>query len=324
MIRRLFFLAVALIFASPVAYTWAQQPAKVPVIGVLFTHAAANDPTAQGLRAGLREFGYEEGRNIRLEVRTAAGQVNRLQHLAEELVHLNCDVIVIANTAGLRAAQQATRTIPIVMTGFTSDPVATGLVENFRRPGGNVTGLHSLPSELDGKRLEILKEALPSVSRVAVFWDAFSRSQLAEVQWAAQSLGVRLQLVEVGGPQDLEPAFKDSKRKKAGAVMLLWSPVFYAHDAEIAALGLDAKLATVSALNTAVRAGTLISYGADVVDNFRRAAYFIDRLLKGAKASELPIEQPTKFKLVVNLKTAKTLGINIPQSILLRADEVIR
>ncbi len=322
--RRLLLLAV--VCASPVlvADTWAQQSQSVPVISVLMTHAPVNDPTVQGLRAGLREFGYEEGRNIRLEVRTAAGQVSRLQLLAEELVHLNSDVIVIANTAGLRAAQQATRTIPIVMTGFTSDPVATGLVESFRRPGGNVTGLYSLPSELDGKRLEILKEALPSVSRVAVFWDAFSRSQLGEVQRAAQSLGVRLQLVEVRGPQELEPAFKDSKRKKAGAVMLLWSPVFYAHDSEIAALGLDAKLATVSALNTAVRAGTLISYGADVVDNFRRAAYFIDRLLKGGKASELPIEQPTKFKLVVNLKTAKALGLTIPQSILLQADEVIR
>ena len=324
MMRRLLLIALVCALSVLVADTWAQQPAKVPLIGVLFTHVAANDPTVQGLRAGLREFGYEEGRNIRLEVRTAAGQVNRLQHLAEELVHLNADVIVIANTAGLRAAQLATRIIPIVMTGFTSDPVATGLVESFRRPGGNVTGLYSLPSELDGKRLEILKEALPSVSRVAVFWDAFSRSQLAEVQRAAQSLGVQLQLVEVRGPQDLEPAFKDAKRKKAGAVMLLWSPVFYVHDTEVAALGLDTKLPTVSALNTAVRAGTFISYGADVVDNFRRAAYFIDRLLKGAKASELPIEQPTSFKLVVNLKTAKALGITVPQSILLQADEVIR
>ena len=324
MMRRLVLLA--LVCASPVlvADTWAQQSAKVPVIGLLMTHALANDPIVQGLRAGLREFGYDEGRNIRLEVRTAAGQINRLQYLAGELVHLNSDVIVIANTAGLRAAQQATRTIPIVMAGFTSDPVATGLVESIRRPGGNVTGLYSLPSELDGKRLAILKEALPGVSRVAVLWDAFSRSQLGEVQRAAQSLGVGLQLIEVHGPEDLEPAFKAGKRKKAGAVMLLWSPVFYAHATEIAALGIDVKLPIVSALNTAVRAGTFISYGADVVDNFRRSTYFVDRLLKGAKASELPIEQPTTFKLVVNLKTAKALGIMVPQSVLLQADEVIR
>ena len=324
MMRRLLLLALVCASIVLVVDTWAQQSERVSIISVLWTHVPTDDPTVQGLRAGLREFGYEEGRNIKIEVRTAAGQINRLQHLAEELVHLNSDVLVIANTEGLRAAQQATRTIPIVMTGFTSDPVATGLVESFRRPGGNVTGLYSLPSELDGKRLAILKEALPSVSRVAVFWDAFSRTQLGDVQRAAQSLGVKIQLIEVRGPQELEPAFKDAKRKKAGAVMLLWSPVFYVHDTQIAALGLDTKLPTVSALNTDVKAGTFISYGADAVDNFRRAAYFIDRLLKGAKASELPIEQPTKFKLVVNLKTAKALGITVPQSILLQADEVIR
>ena len=324
MIRRrlLFALASALTLLGTPA--WAQQPKTMPVVGVLLTHASLNDPVVQRLRAGLHEFGYEEGRNIRLEVRTAAGQVDQLQPLAEELVRLNSDVIVVANMAGARAAQQATHTIPIVITGFTPDPVATGLAESFGRPGGNVTGLYSLPSELDGKRLEILKEALPDVSRVAVFWDAFSRSQVGEVQRAAQSLGVRLQLIEVRGPQDLATAFKDAKRKKAGAVMLLWSPVFYVHVSEIAVLGFDAKLPTVSALNTAVEAGTFISYGADVFDNFRRAAYFVDRLLKGAKASELPIEQPTKFRLVINLKTAKALGITIPESILQRADEVIR
>ena len=324
MIRRRLLFALASALTLLCTPAWAQQPKPMPVIGVLWTHAPLNDPTFQGLRAGLQEFGYEEGRNIRFEVRTAAGQVDQLQRLAEELVHLKSDVIVVANTAAVRAAYQATHSTPIVMTGFTADPVSIGVAESFARPGGNVTGIYSLPPELDGKRLEILKEALPDVSRVAVFWDAFSRSQLSEVQRAAQSLGVRLQLIEVRGPQDLETAFKDAKRKKAGAVMLLWSPVFYVHDSKIATLGFDAKLPTVSALNTAVKAGTFISYGADVVDNFRRAAYFVDRLLKGAKASELPIEQPTKFRLVVNLKTAKALGIAIPQSILLRADEVIR
>lgn len=320
---RLALLTLACIVSGPIASTDAQAE-KVAVVGMLWSHATTTDQIMQGLRDGLREHGYEEGRNLRLEVRTAAGQVDRLQTLAGELVRLHCDVIVIANTAGLRAASQATRTIPIVMTGFTADPVATGIVDSFRRPGGNVTGLYALPPELDGKRLEILKEALPNVSRVAVFWDVFSRSQLGEVQRAARSLGLRLQLIQVGGEQDLKRAFEESKLMKAEAIMLLWSPVFYVHDAKIAAYALDARVATVSALSTAVDAGALISYGADVIGSFRHAAYFIDRLLKGAKASELPIEQPTEFQLVVNLRTARLLGLTIPQPVLRRADRVIK
>ena len=315
--------AVTSVLAFLIAPVSAQQAAEIRTVGVLVTHAAADDPVFDNLRAGLRDYGYEDGRNLKLEILTAAGQLNRLPGLAEELVRRKVDVIVCPNEAGTRAALAATHAIPIVMLGFSYDPVALGLVESLSRPGGNVTGLYSSTFELEGKRLEILKEALPGVSRVAIFWeDPFGRKALSDLQRASRSLGLRLDLVEIRKAQELESAFKVARGKKAGAVLLVWSPTFYVHRAEVAALAVQMRMPTVAAF--AIENGALISYGADNVETFKRAAYYVDRLLKGAKPGELPVEQMSKLKLSVNLRTAKTLGITIPESILQRADEVIR
>jgi putative ABC transport system substrate-binding protein len=322
MIRDSLLFALLTALAMLAAPGWAQQP-KVPVVGMPVSHAPANDPNFDPLRAGLREYGYEDGRNLRLEIVTAKGQLDQLPGLAQDLVRQNVDVIIAPHEVSTHAAMKATTTIPIVMAGFGYDPVVLGLVDSFRRPGGNITGLYTLAPDLDAKRLESLKEAVPSASQVAVFWDPnFSQSALAEVQHAAQSLGIRVESVELRSGQDLEPAFKTAKRRNASAVMLLQSPIFYVHGARVASLALNARLPTAAAYE--YRAGALIAYGIDSSDNWKRTAYYVDRLLKGAKPSDLPIEQVSKFKLVVNLKTAKALGIAIPESILLRADEVIR
>ena len=324
MICRFLTLALAGAVTLLVAPAWTQQPARIPVVGVLVTHAAANDPIFDSLRAGLREHGYEEERNIKLEIVTAEGQLDRLPGLAQQLARENVDVIIAPNELSTRTAQRATTTIPIVSIGFGKDPVAAGVVDSFGRPGGNVTGLYELFFELDGKRLEILKETLPGVSRIAVFWGAGFGSPSDELERAAQSLGLRLDLIEVRGPSDLEAAFKAAKRNKAGAVLLRASPIFYVHRTRVASLATDAKLPTVAFLQQFVEAGGLLSYGADIPNSFRRAAYYVDRLLKGAKPSDLPVEQVSKLILAVNLKTAKALGLTIPESILIRADEVIR
>jgi putative ABC transport system substrate-binding protein len=303
----------------------AQQSERVPVVGMLITHPPVTDPVVEALRTGLRQYGYEDGRNVRLEVRTALGQLDRVPAIAQELVNLRADAIVLANEPALRAVRQATNTIPIVMVGYTDDPVSVGWIESYRRPGGNVTGIFNVNSALTSKRLEILREMLPKVSRVAVLWDpAFGRRSVEELQRAADVLRVRLQSIEVRGPDGLEPAFKTAKRANAGAVMLAWSPVFYLQRARIAELALEAGLPTISDLDLVAEAGCLLSYGTDSFFPFERAAYFVDRILKGAKAADMPVEQISKLKLVVNLKNAKALGIPIPQSILLRADEVIR
>jgi len=324
MICRFLPLAFAAAVTLLVAPAWAQQPKKMPVVGILVTHAAANDPIFDSVRAGLHEYGYEEGRNIRLEIVTAEGQLDRLPGLARELVRQNVDVIIAPNDLSTRTAQKATTAIPIVSIGFGKDPVAAGVVDSFGRPGGNVTGLYELFFELDGKRLEILKETLPGVSRIAVLWGAGFDSPSDELERAAQSLGLRLDLIEVRGANDLEAAFKAAKRNKAGAVLLRASPIFYVHRIRVASLAMDAKLPTIAFLQQFVEAGGLLSYGADIPNTFRRAAYYVDRLLKGAKPSDLPVEQVSKLILAVNLKTAKALKITIPESILLQADEVIR
>ena len=320
MIRGFLLFVLTVAPAVPVAPAWAQQPAKVPVVGVLTTHVAVNDPLYDTLRAGLRELGYEEGRNIRIEIVTAAGQVDRLPALAQDFVRNKVDIIIATNELSVRTAKKATTVIPIVMSCCGYDPVASGFIDSFSHPGGNITGLYSLPAELDTKRLEILKETLPGVTRVAVFWeDPFGRSALEALNRAAPTLGVRLDLIQIHGQQDLETAFKAAKQKKDGAVLLVWSPTFFAHRDRIAALASKARLPAVAAF-----AGALVSYGGDVNAAFKRVAYYVDRLLKGAKPGELPVEQVAIFRLVVNLKTAKALGLTIPQSILLRADEVIR
>jgi putative ABC transport system substrate-binding protein len=302
----------------------AQQPGRIPTVGVLITHAPLSDPVVGWIRGGFQALGYEDGRNIRLEFVTAQAQLERLPALAQELAAKPVDVIVAPNEMATRVAQQATRDIPIVMFAWTGDPVALGLIESYSRPGANVTGIHSLQSDLEVKRVELIKEALPRLTHLAVFWDPTFPRALDDIQRAAQALGLRISIIEVRAPQDLEPAFKSARQKKAGAVLTMQSPVFYVNRERIAALGLSTGIPVVAGYGEQVRAGFLLSYGVDLDDIYRRAAYFVDRLLKGAKPAELPVEQVSKLKLAVNQKTARALGLTVPESVLQRADEVIR
>lgn len=263
-------------------------------------------------------------RNISFEYRRAQGQAERLPQLAKELVSLKADVILLGNEEALRAAKGANGTIPIVMIFLGDDPVAAGLIDSLSRPGGNVTGIAVGQRELVGKRLELLKELLPGVSRVAVFWDAYGRGQLDQLASAARSLGLQLELIELQAPYDFKAAFRAAKKREAGAVLLMFSPVFNQQRREIAALSVDYHLPTISGNFNLARVGALMSYGYDNVASFGRAAYFVDRLLKGAKPAELPVEQAATIKLIVNLRTAKAIGSVVPESILLRSDEVIR
>ena len=321
--RRNALLALASVPFWP-AVARAQQSGRTPVVGLLITHPPVDDVVVDFFRAALRKYGYEDGKNLKLEVRTALGQLDRVPALVEELVRLPVDVLVVVNEVALRAAKQTTRTIPIVMLGFIDDPVALGFIESYRRPGGNITGVFNVNAALSGKRLEILKETLPKVSRVAVLWDAFGKRQLDELQDAARTLKLRLDLIEVRDANGLEGAFKSAKARKAGAVIMNFSPVFWVNRKRIAAIALEAGLPTISDMQILAHSGCLLAYGSDSAYNWERGAYFVDRLLKGADAAELPVEQLSRLTLVVNLKTAKALGITIPQSILVRADEVIR
>jgi putative ABC transport system substrate-binding protein len=302
----------------------AQHSGRSPVVGMLITHPPVTDPVVEALRIGLRKYGYEDGRNIRIEVRTASGQLERVPALAEELVRLRVDVIVLANEPALRAVTQATSTIPIVMAGYTADPAAIGWIESYRHPGGNVTGVFTVNAALVSKHLELLKEALPKVARVAVLWDpVFGRRQIEEVQRVAPQLGLQPRPIEVRRLHDIAPAFDTAKRMRAGAILVVWTPLLYVHRERVAALGLEMKLPIITDMSSLAEAGAMISYGSYGNASFERAGYYVDRLLKGAKASELPVEQMSNIKLLVNTKTAKALGLTIPQSILLRADEVI-
>ena len=302
------------------------QQQRMPVIGVLVTHAPLTDPVFDYLRAGLKKFGYVDGKNIKLEARTAHGQLERVPDLAEELVRLRPAAILVVNDLSVRAVKKATSTIPIVMIGYmVNDPVASKLIESYSRPGGNVTGLFSVDAVLLPKRLELLREALPGISRVAVFWNSnFGRYQLDELQRAAQRLALELQPIDVRSAEDLEPAFKTAKRNQAEALISTYSPVLWIQKARVAQLALEAKLPSISEFFQYVEAGGLMSYGSFGPDTWARAVYFVDRLLRGAKVADLPVEQVSTYKLALNLKTAKALGIKIPESILVRADQVIR
>ena len=264
-----------------------------------------------------------------IEYRDAEGKPERLPALAAELVALKVDVIVAPNTAQALAAKQATRTLPIVFA-FVADPVASGLVTSLARPGGNVTGLSSLTPELVGKRLELLTQAVPGVSRVAVLWqpgaqgERTDKDMLKGADVAARALGVRLQFVEARGPADFDRAFSDMTRARAGALTVLGSTMFISERRRLVDLAAKNRLPAVYARREYVDAGGLMSYGPNLADLFRRAATYVDKILKGAKPADLPVEQPTKFELVINLKTAKALGLTIPQSLLGRADEVIQ
>ena len=316
-------LVLAFTVAAAVASASA-QPSRTPVIGLLFVSTPPDDSTIVALRGQLAELGYVDGQNVRLEYRGAAGQAKILPRLAQELVRLPCDVIVTAAEPALRAAQEATNQIPIVMLSFDYDPVTQGLVSSFNHPGGNITGIYARQTEMVGKRLELLKELVPGLKRIAVFWDASSKGQLDETKRAARALGVQTYFMELIHPYDFKAAFSAAAKKHPEALMVLYSPVFYAASHTIAVLALQHHLPTMYQWKAGPHAGGLISYGADDTGTFRRAAYFIDRLLKGAKPNELPIEQASTFTLAVNLRTARALGVVVPESIQLRANDVIR
>jgi len=311
---------------SPVA-TEAQQAAKIARIGWLSTSPPMG--LGEAFRQGLRDLGYVEGRNVVIEYRFAEGKLERLPALAAELVALKVDVIVAAaGTPPALAAKQATRTVPIVFIAV-GDPVTSGLVTSLARPGGNVTGLSGLSPELVGKRLELLTQAVPGVSRVAVLWqpgelgERTEKDMMKGVEVAARALGVRLQVVEVRRPDDFDRAFSDMTRARAGALTLLGSNMFFNERRRLVDLAANKRLPAVYLSREYVDAGGLMSYGSDLADLFRRAATYVDKILKGAKPGDLPVEQPTKFELVINLKTAKALGLTIPPSLLGRADHVV-
>ena len=310
------------LLAAPLA-TEAQQARKVPRVGVLAGQSAEISPPILTLREGLRELGYVEGQNIAIEWRWAHGKDERFPDLAAELVSLKVDIIVAPTTASAQAAQRATKTIPIVM-GFVTDPVALGLVANLARPDGNITGLGVPTPEIAGKRLQLLREVAPTVARIAVLSDPSQPADLRGTEAAAQALGVQLQVWKVRSGGELDRAFAAIARERAAGIIILESTTLFAYRARIAQLAVRHRLPTSAWARELTEAGCLMSYGPNLPDVVRRAAYFVDKILKGAKPGDVPIEQPTKFDLVINLKTAKALGLTIPPSLLGRADEVIQ
>ena len=325
--RRTFLAGTGVVLLATPLVAEAQQAAKVPRIGYLSPLSPSSDSIRiEAFRQGLRDLGYVEGQNIAIEYRYAEGKFDRLPDLAAELVRLKVDVIVASSTPGTLAAKNATSTIPIVMTA-SADPVPTGLISSLARPGGNITGLSLLSGELCGKRLDLLKEVVPKLSRVAVLLDPANPAsllQLRETEAAAKVLGVQLQPLEVRGPNpDFEKAFQATTRGRAGALITPDDAVILFYRTRIVDFAAKNRLPAMYGFRELVDAGGLMSYTANRSHLFQRAATYVDKILKGAKPGDLPVEQPTKFELVINLKTAKALGLTIPPSVLRLADEVI-
>ena len=323
------FVAVVLLAVGVIAE--AQQAKKVHRIGYLSQLDPATESTRfEAIRLALRELGYIEGQNIASEYRYTEGKVDRLPEFAAELVRLKVDIIVAAGGRSvIQAAKNATKTIPIVMVGQGSDPVKLGLVESLARPGGNVTGLTNLSRELGGKRLELLKEAVPKLARVAVLYDPANSNVVVEVKEvlpvAARALRLTVRSWEVRAADGFERVFAAlSKERPDGLYVPAGGPLINNSQKRIAGFALKSRLASVYAIREAVDAGGLMYYGADLGDSYRRVAYYVDRILKGAKPADLPVEQPTKFELVINLKTAKQIGLTIPPEVLARATRLIK
>ncbi len=318
-------LALGILAAPPAAD--AQQPQKTPRIGVLGGVSPEGSPPPYALRQGLREVGYVEGQNIALEWRWAHGRPERFTDLAAELAALKVDVIVAGNPAAISAAKNATSTIPIIMV-LATDPVGEGFVTSLARPGGNITGLTiNAGPEIFGKHLELLKEAVPRASRVAVLWNPnnpMHHLALRETEGAARALRVKLQILEARKPDDFDSAFSAMTRERAGALLVLPEALFFLHRTRIADLAARSRLPAVYGVREHAEVGGLMAYGASITGLWRRAATYVDKILKGAKPADLPVEQPTRFELVLNLKAAKALGLTFPQSILIRADQVIQ
>jgi putative tryptophan/tyrosine transport system substrate-binding protein len=323
----LFLLVVSVLICFHLAE--AQQPTKIPRIGYLTGSASlSNNPTwHEAFRQGLGELGYIEGKTIVIEWRSGEGKGNRGPALANELAGLKVDVIVTVGSGDTGAAKEATATIPIVMIQ-AGDPVGSGFVASLARPGGNITGLSNLRPELSGKRLELLKEIVPKLSRVAVFVSSTSPDNaqvLKELNLAAGPLGVKPQYLDIRSPKDFEIAFQDAAKGRAEAVLVrVPGPIVSPHRREVAALAVKRRLPVTYERAEEVEAGGLMSYGVSVLDMHRRAAVYVDKILKGAKPADLPVEQPTKFEFIVNLKAAKQIGLTIPPNVLARADRVIR
>ncbi len=322
--RRTFLVMIAGgLLATPLA-AGAQQERKGARIGVLWPGACPlRPPRMEAFRQGLSESGYIEGQNMTVELRCAEEAVERLPQLAAQLVDLNVHVIAAIGTLAARAVQRTTTTIPIV--ALADELVQSGLVASVAKPGGNTTGVQILAPELNAKKLELLKEIVPRVSRVAVLSDpGHGRPQLLPLKEAARSLGIQLQVLEVRGEGDIESAFQAAKGRRAGAIHILASPLLFAYSKTIVGLAAKHQLPAIYEWREAVQAGGLASYGPTLSEMWRQTALVVGKVLKGAKPADLPIEQPTKFELVINLKTAKALGLTIPQSLLLRADAVIQ
>jgi putative ABC transport system substrate-binding protein len=314
---------------APFRITDAQQAKKIPRIGFLSFVATASSPgpNVEAFRQGLRDLGYVEGQNIVIEYRFAEGKENRLPDLAAELVRLKVDIIVAQSTETVVAAKNATSTIPIVMTN-SGDPVGSGLVASLARPGGNVTGMSMMAGpEISGKQLELLKETIPKLTHVAVLTNPASRiggDLLREAELAARSLGVQLFVVEARDASQLDGAFTAIKKAHAGALLMMPVPIFQINRSRIAALAASSRIPAMYPYSSLVDAGGLMSYGANLADSHRRSATYVDKILKGAKPADLPVEQPTKFEFIINLKAAKQIGLTIPPNVLARADKVIK
>jgi putative ABC transport system substrate-binding protein len=327
MTRKVSVLTLCAVFFALCVSAEAQQPRKIPQIGYLITSSpSAIAPRMEAFQQGLRELGYVEGKNIVIERRHAEGKLDRLPELAAELVRLNVDVIVTSGPTATRPAKGATSTIPIVMT-FDDDPVGSGFVASLARPGGNITGLSTLAPEISGKQLELLKEIVPTLSRVAVFGTSTRQDTaqaLKELELAAGALAVKLQYLDIEDPKDTETAFRTASKGRADALLVLQSPVFNSQRAQIADLAQKSRLPAAYPRREFVEDGELMSYGASISDLDKRAATYVDKILKGAKPADLPVEQPIKFEFIINLKAAKQIGLTIPQWVLTRADRVIK
>jgi putative ABC transport system substrate-binding protein len=311
---------------APFHLAEAQQQAKVAKIGWLGFRSASQAPGTEVFRREFRALGYVEGKNIAFEHRDAEGKPDRLPAVADELVRLKVDVIVTASTVGALAAKNATRTIPVVFYSV-GDPVATGLVDSLARPGGNITGFTVISAVLAGKRLELLKETIPKLSRVALLWnpqDPGSAQQWKESQLPARELGLQLHSMEVSSADKYEDAFKEATKAHSAGLAVTESPLTVSNRKQIADLATKHRLPAIYSREDFVADGGLMSYGADRIEPFRRVASIVDKILKGAKPADLPVEQPIKFELVINLKTAKALGLTIPPVVMMRAEKVIK
>jgi putative ABC transport system substrate-binding protein len=329
MVKKAIFVLLLGLALATVPSAEAQQPKKIPRIGYV---SGTGDATNQGpyvgaLRQGLQQFGYVEGKNYLIEYRGAEGNVERVPTLVNELVELKVDVVIAPFPPAIRAAKEATKTIPIVMVA-SIDPVATGLVASLAHPGGNITGISTLSQDLNGKRLELLKEVVPRLSRVGVLFDIENQASivnLKEYETASRPLKIQIQSLEVRGINpDLKNAFQTATKTRVGAMITITNANLFLQQKHIANLAKRNRLPSMYQGSTWVDAGGLMSYSTDELGAFRRAAAFVDKILKGTKPADLPIEQSTKFEFVINLKTAKQIALNIPQSVLFRADKVIK